>query len=69
MTKYASDAQKKALTKYRNEKIDRIEITVPAGRKEAYKNAATAAGMSLNAYIVQCIENAVEGPEKARQDV
>lgn len=68
MTKYASDAQKKALAKYRNEKIDRIEVTVPAGRKEAYKNAATAAGMSLNAFIIQCIENAIEGPGKARQD-
>ena len=63
MTKYASDAQKKALAKYRNEKIDRIEVTVPAGRKEAYKNAAAAAGLSLNAFIIQCIENAVEGQE------
>lgn len=62
MTKY-SPAQKRAIDKYRQNRVDRIEVTVPAGRKAAYQEAATAAGMSLNQFIVSCIENAIERPK------
>lgn len=68
MTSYKLDSQKRALAKHR-EKIQRIEITVPAGRKEVYKDAAAAAGLSLNAFIVKCIEDAIERPETPLQDV
>lgn len=62
MTKY-SPAQKRAVDKYRKNKIERIEITVPAGRKAAYQEAATAAGISLNAFIIECIESALNASE------
>ena len=43
MNRY-TPAQKRAVEKYRSEKVERIEITVPNGRKAAYQEAAAAAG-------------------------
>lgn len=62
MAKY-SPAQKRAIDKYRTNKIDRIDVYVPAGRKATYQAAAAAAGMSLNQFIIDCIEGALERPE------
>ena len=62
MVKY-SPAQKRAVEKYRHNTVDRIELNVPAGRKQVYQDVATAAGMSLNQFIVNCIEKALEHPE------
>ena len=67
MTKY-SPAQKRAIEKYM-ESVDRIYITVPNGRKAAYQEAAAAAGKSLNRFIVDCIETALnpqESPQEGR---
>lgn len=57
MTKY-SPVQKKAIDKHRN-KIERIEITVPSGRKATYQAAANATGKSLNRFIVDSVEAAI----------
>ena len=62
-------AQKRAIDKYRSEKVERIEITVPIGRKAAYQEAAAAAGKSLNRFIIDCIETALnpsEPPQEGR---
>jgi len=66
MNRY-TPAQKRAADKYRNEKIERIEITVPNGRKATYQEAAAAAGKSLNRFIVDCIETAIS-PAESSQD-
>jgi len=55
-----SKSQQKAVHKYVREKYDRINITVPKGRKEALQTHAEVAGQSLNAYVVQAIDERVE---------
>ena len=40
---------------YIREKYDRIGLVVPKGRKEEFKAAASAAGMSLNEYLLSLI--------------
>ena len=62
MGKY-TPAQKRALDNYRSKKIERIEITVPSGRKVVYQRAATAAGKSLNRFIVDSVEAAVQNTD------
>lgn len=41
---------------YIKEKYDRINVTLPKGRKEVYRQAAAAAGTSLNAIINKLLE-------------
>ena len=41
---------------YIKEKYDRINLTVPKGRKEEIKRKAEAAGKSVNEYINDLIE-------------
>lgn len=65
MTKY-SPAQKRAIDNYRKT-IDTIRITVPKGRKAAYQAAANAAGKSLNAFVVDCIEKALTASESPQE--
>lgn len=47
-------------SKYRNDFIkqnyDRVNLTLPKGKKEQIKAAATAAGMSLNEFINAAID-------------
>lgn len=50
-----SEAQKKAVTKYTRENYDKILVTIPKGEREKIKAAAEAAGMSMNAFIVDAI--------------
>ncbi len=49
---------------YRNnwiaEKLDRVNFTMPKGKKEQVKEAAGKAGLSLNAYINQAIDEKME---------
>lgn len=51
-------------SEYRNawiaEKLDRINLTVPKGRKDEIKAHASAQGESVNAFINRAIEEAME---------
>lgn len=52
-----SEAQKRATLKH-HEKLDEIKIWIPKnGKKDLYRTQAEKQGMSLNAYIIQLIEN------------
>ena len=51
-----SKAQQKAVNKYVKQNYDRINVTMPKGKKEEYKEQAAAKGMSLNSYIISLIE-------------
>ncbi|MDD4510462.1 MAG: hypothetical protein PHY23_06140 [Oscillospiraceae bacterium] len=46
--------------KFTAEKYDRIEITVPKGKKEVIKNCAVAVGESVNRYINRAIDDRME---------
>lgn len=50
-----TEAQAKASREYLKN-LDEIRIRIPKGKKEEYKQAAEAAGKSLNQFIVDCIE-------------
>lgn len=55
-------------SEYRNnwiaEKLDRINLTVPKGKKEAIKAHAESNGESVNAFINRAIDEAVERDSK-----
>ena len=40
--------------------LDEIRIRIPKGKKEEYKSAAEAYGKSLNQFVIDCIEKALE---------
>ena len=46
-----AQAQIEANKRFRKKSYDRIEITVPKGDREKIVQAASAAGMSVNAFI------------------
>ena len=54
-----SEAQKKASIKYL-EKLDEIRIRMPKGDKNNIKEAASAAGESMNQYIINAVDQRME---------
>lgn len=52
-----SEAQKKATAKYMKNKLDDIKVRVPKGKREVYKAHAERKGKSLNALIIELLEN------------
>lgn len=64
-----SKSQQKAVHKYVKANYDRMELTVPKGRKELIKAHAEAQGQSVNAYINAAIDEkmaqeAIESPTR-----
>lgn len=53
-------ARRKASEKYRTEKIDTILVRVPKGKKAIIQEAAAKKEKSLNQYIVDSINDALE---------
>ena len=53
MTKSRTSAEVK--NRYNNKAYDRIALSVPKGTKDAWKDRAAALGISLNAYIRECV--------------
>lgn len=58
--KGSSEAQRKAIAKYQSEKVEDIKIRVPKGRKDYYKDAAAAAGQSLNQFAIDAMDEKIE---------
>ena len=55
-----SKAQQKAVHKYVKANYDRMELTVPKGRKDTIKAHATAQGESMNGFINRAILETME---------
>lgn len=55
-----SKAQQKAVHKYVKANYDRIELTVPKGKKDIIKAHAEARGESVNGFINRAIDEAIE---------
>jgi len=51
----ATDANRKAVAKY-HAKLDEIKIRVPKGQRDIYKKHAESKGKSLNALLIELIE-------------
>ena len=58
-------------SEYRNkwnaEKLDRVNLTMPKGKKEVVQDYATAIGMSVNAYINQAIDEKIERDQEGAE--
>ncbi len=54
MPKYESTTR--AITEYEKNNYERITLKVQAGAKDAIKAAADAAGVSINRYILEAVE-------------
>ena len=68
-----SKAQQKAVNKYMAANYDRINLTVPKGKKDTIQAHAIAQGESVNGFINRAIDNQIsqdrrKGPCEARQD-
>lgn len=63
-----SKAQQKAVNKYIAEKLDRVNLTMPKGRKEAIKERADAMGLSVNAFINLAIDSMMEQDAPATEE-
>lgn len=55
-----SKAQQKAVNKYVSENYDRINVTMPKGKKQDLKNHAESRGETLNGFINRAISETVE---------
>lgn len=56
----ASKAQQKAVNKYMATNYDRINLTVPKGRKDTIKAHAETRSESVNGFINRAIDNQME---------
>ena len=55
-----SKAQQKAVHKYVKANYDRMQLTVPKGRKDTIKAHAAAQGESVNGFINRAIDHEME---------
>ena len=56
-----SKAQQRAVHKYIKDNYDRMELTVPKGRKAEIKAIAESRGQSVNAFVNEAIDAALTG--------
>ena len=56
-----SKAQQRAVHKYVKDNYDRMELTVPKGRKAEIKAIAESRGQSINAFVSEAIDAALSG--------
>lgn len=58
--KKVSAAQQKAVHKYVKANYDRLDLTMPKGRKDVIKAHAEAQGESINGFINRAIDETLE---------
>ena len=56
-------SQSKAVTKYISKTYDQVSLRIPKGKRERYKTHAEKKGMSLNALIVELLEEDIKKSE------
>ena len=64
-----SDANRRAVAKYKKENYDQIQLRVEKGQKEAIKAHAEAQGESLNGFINRAISTVIEQDNDRREAV
>lgn len=63
----ATKAQQRAVNKYMKENYDRVNVTMPKGRKDAIKAHAEARGESVNGFINRAIDETMEREKGAQE--
>lgn len=64
-----SDANRRAVAKYKKENYDQIQLRVEKGQKETIKAHAEAQGESLNGFINRAISQAIQQDKAATGEV
>lgn len=59
MSDKVSKAQQRAVQKYVKNNYDRVVLTLPKGKREEIRKYAELSGKSLNAFIIQAIEEKI----------
>lgn len=62
-----SKAQQKSVHKYVKNNYDRIDLTVPKGKKAKMKNHAENQGESLNGFVNRAINETMERDETGKE--
>lgn len=60
--------QNQYINQFIKEKYDRVNLTLPAGKKEVLRAAAAAKGQSMNEFINALIDAALEEPKEEKED-
>ena len=60
-----SKAAQRAVNKYMKENYDRVNLTMPKGKKEKIQEQADSQGLSVNAYINAAIDEKMERDDAA----
>lgn len=61
MPREITKAQQQAVSRYESANYDKVLVRMPKGQREKIKQAAEAAGASLNGFIMIAIESALQG--------
>ena len=59
----------KSVNKYKKNNYDRFEIIAPAGAKAKIKELAAAEGVSVNRFIIRCVEVATGSSFELGEDL
>lgn len=62
-----SDANRRAVAKYKKENYDQIQLRVPKGGKDRLKAHAEAQGESLNGFINRAISQTIQQDKAATE--
>lgn len=54
------------INNYQKENYDRITVMAAKGKKEEYKAAAKLKGVSLSAFVMECVDNEIERMKNKR---
>ena len=60
----SSEALKRAIKKYDQEKVDRIPMRVPKGKKEIIQAHAAKCGESINSFLNRAVDETMERDSK-----
>lgn len=60
-------ASQRAVNKYMKENYDRVNLTMPKGKKEAVQAHAGQLGLSVNAYINAAIDEKMQRDKEATE--
>lgn len=67
-TRKYTEARKENNKKWDAANLDRVSIAIPKGRKEVIKAAATAAGESMNQYIITAVDERMKRDQVKTSD-
>lgn len=66
-TRRYTEAQKRSAKKWDAANLDRLSVAAPKGSKERWKISAEKRGQSLNQFIVESVETAINAPERPQE--